>query len=165
MVVLGVGREIGLFDAAALSRDPATYLILHPFRGLGSVVALFALSCGMALGAARAVFAKDPRVFDPGGSAWGRVLLEDRPRDRPEVAVAVELRDGRRIMGRVRTFSSELEDSRELALIGPLAAMAGASAPSTPMPGDFMLLREEQILSITGNYIAQQPAATEPLGG
>jgi hypothetical protein len=153
MLVLGFGRTLGLIDNHALARDPGAYVLLHPFRGLGSLAILFTLSCLVALVAALLVFAKDARAFDPGGSAWSQVFLDDRPKEATGIAVTVELCDQRRIMGRVRTFSSELEDSREIALTGPFRVQATPGAAFDLFDGDFMLLREEHIVTITGNYI------------
>jgi Family of unknown function (DUF6338) len=156
MAVLGISRQIDLLNVSALAEDPGRYLLLHPFRGLGSALALFALSCGISYGAGRAMFARRESAFDPAGSTWGRVMLDGRPKDCPEVAINVELSDRRVVLGRVYTFSAELEDSRELALIGPLAISPSWDQPFEDLPGDFMLLREEQILTIRGNYIPKQ---------
>lgn len=156
MAVLGISRQIDLLDVTSLADDPGQYLLLHPFRGLGSALALFALSSGIAYAAGQVVFVRRESAFDPAGSAWGRVILDGRPKDRPEVAVSVELGDQRIVQGRVYTFSAELEDSRELALIGPLAISQGRDQPFEDVAGDFMLLREEHIVTIRGNYIPKQ---------
>jgi hypothetical protein len=153
MAVLSLGRSWDVLDVAALAEDPGTYLLLHPVRGLGSILASFVLSSLLALAIALIVFAKRKSVFEPAGSTWGRVFFEDRPPAKPDVVVTVELIDGRRLAGRVGSFTAQLEESREIALIGPLAASPSATTPLTRMDGDFAVIREEHIATITGAYI------------
>jgi hypothetical protein len=160
MVVLGVGRWWGVIKASSLARDPGTYLLLHPFRGLGSVLAMFILSCVAAWIAARAVFVRRESVFEPAGTAWGKVMWEDRPTPSHVVLATVELKDGRRVAGVVRSFTAELAANRELALTRPLGAQLDAGKPMLEIDDDFILLREEQIVSIAGRYIPRTPAAS-----
>jgi hypothetical protein len=153
-VVLSVGRTHDFLDASALANDAGTYLLEHAVRGPGSLLVSFALSCALAWLAARIVFATRQSVFEPGGSTWGRVFLEDRPRSDDLIYATLELTDGRRLRGYLHSFTSELEDSRELALRGPLQASTGAADPLEDMGGDFILIREDQIATITGVYVS-----------
>jgi hypothetical protein len=153
MLVLSLDRWWDFLDASALANEPGTYLLLHPVRGLGSMLASFALSCLFAWLAALAAFSRRESVFEPGGSAWARMFFENRPATKAEVLVTVELKDGRRLAGRVGSFSAELEDSRELALVAPLAASPNAATRLARTTGDFIIVREEQIGTITGVYV------------
>ncbi len=155
-VVLAGARAWGILETTAFAAHPGTYLLQHPVRALGPALAVFHLSCLLAWFSALIAFAKQPRVFEPAGSTWARVFFKDRPPHATEVVVTVELRDGRRVAGRVHSYTAQLEDDRELALIGDLAAATGG-APLTRMDGDFLLVRESQIATITGRYFT--PAA------
>jgi len=156
--VLLVARWTGIFDAAAFGDDPGRYVLEHPLRGLGPIAGTLAASTGLAALAARLLH-KGPAAFDPAGSAWGRTLWDDRPSDRHVVRLIVELRDGRRVHGYMRAFTADLEDSRELALAKPLAAQAGPGARLEELDDDFLVLREDQIASLTGTYVLPGTAA------
>jgi hypothetical protein len=62
----------------------------------------------------------------------------------------------------LRTFSAEFEDAREIALSKPLSARAPWQARGEVLAADFLILREDQIVSITGTYIA--PSSSEADG-
>jgi hypothetical protein len=162
MVVLGIGRWWSVIKASSLARDPGTYLLLHPFRGLGSVLATFSLSCVLAWIAARAVFKSQESVFHPAGTSWAKVMWEDLPSASHRVLVTVELKDGRRVVGVVRSFTAELAANRELALTPPIGAQFAAGKELIQIDDDFILLREEQIVSIAGRYVPRPPARSSP---
>ena len=122
----------------------------------------FAVSCGLALLAARIVFAKRESVFEPGATTWRSLFFDKRPPSKPLVVTTLELKDGRRLAGRIGSFTAELEDSRELGLVGPLFASPNGRARLEPMGGDFIVLREEQIATITGVYVEPKAESTAP---
>jgi hypothetical protein len=160
MVVLGLTAQWwGILDSRALADDPGTYLLLHPFRGFGPLLATFALSCLLAWLAAQAVFIRHESVFEPGGSAWARVLWDDLPSSKHRVLLTVELKDGRRVIGVARSFTFEFADNRELALSRPLAVQLRADKPLIDSDDDFIVLRENEIESIAGRYVGVSSAS------
>ena len=176
-IVLIVVRETNIVDTSALADDPGRYLLEHPLRGLGSLLASFALSCLLTwlgahsfFGLRRKIQSRRARsrptrrvVFEPAGSTWENVFNEDRRDDDTDVVVTLELVDGRRLAGVVRSYTTQLEDNRELALAGPLCAAPNASAPLEPMGGQFLVVREDQIATITGVYVDQPVEPPEPV--
>jgi hypothetical protein len=135
-IVLVVVREYDIVHTSELAADPGTYVLEHPLRGLGSLLASFALSCFLTWLSARGFFSLRHKlrsrraqsrptrrvVFEPAGSTWARVFDEDRPSNDTDVIATLELTDGRLLAGRVRSYTAQLEDDRELALVRPLVA-------------------------------------------
>jgi hypothetical protein len=160
MIVLGVGRWLQAIEPKALVRDSGTYLVLHPFRGLGSVLVTFLLSCLLAWLAAFAIFFRKSKSFEPAGTTWANVIW-GRLSDEQYVAARVELTDGRHVVGKVLNFTAQFEPNRELALGRPLGVQAGADKPLEPLDADFLLLREDAIANITGSYrvVSETPPA------
>lgn len=159
-LVLMLTRWWGVVDAGALADDPGRYLLFHPVRVLGPTLAAFGLSWAIAWVVAQLMFAKSEPMVDPAATVWGRTFWDSRPSEQHVVVATVELKDRRRVAGQLSGFSIELEDSRELALARPIAA----SLPGQPLvevEDDFVILREEQIASIAGNYVL--PGAAQPL--
>jgi hypothetical protein len=152
-LVLLVFRWFDVVDLQALADEPGRYVLLQPARGLGTLLATFAASCGLAWLAAQIVFVRKETVFHPAGTAWAKVFWDDRPSSEHAVLVIVELIDGRRIIGPVSGFTSEMEENRELALRRPIAVRAGADAEIMVTDDDFLIIREDQIRSISGRYI------------
>jgi hypothetical protein len=168
MAVLSLGREWEFLDASALADDPGRYLLLHPFRGLGSMLGSFLLSSALAGIAAIVVFAKRQSVFDLSSSTWRQTFYEGRPNRDLEVFATIELTDGRRLAGYVDSFTVNLQENRELALRRPVIAAPDAAAQWQPMVGDFLIIRENQIATITGLYVdpaklleSERPAVSE----
>jgi hypothetical protein len=158
-IVLILGRELNLIDPTGFADDPGTYVIEHPLRALGSLLAVFLLSCLLSWLAALAVFAKRAAVFEPAGSTWARMFHEDKPQDDTEVIATVELIDGRRLAGRVRSYTAQLEDDREIALKGLLGAAPSNTAPLQAMSCDFIIVRESQVATIAGVYLTPTVAS------
>ena len=154
MAILIAERPLDFLDTLALVDDPGRYLLLHPLRGLGPLLASFALSCLLAYLAALVFFARRQSVFEPAGSTWTRTFYENLPnRKSSQVFVTLEMTDGRRIGGYLDSFTFEHDDNRELALRAPLAAAVSASDPLKEMGGAFLIIREKQIATITGLYV------------
>ena len=154
MIVLGAARWVDVIDTPAFIDDPGRYVLLHPFRSVGPLLVTFVLSSGLAHLLARAVFAKSESVFEPAGSAWARMIYDDRPTNDHHVILTVEMKDGRYLIGLVRTFTAELDGARELALTQPIGVAAGPGAPVIRLDDrDFMLIREEQIAHLAGTYV------------
>ena len=167
MLVLGVGRSLHAIAPKALVRDSGTYFVLHPFRGLGSVLVTFLLSCLLAWLAALVAFAREPASFEPAGTTWLNVIW-GRLAPHDYVAVRVELTDGRRFVGKVLNFTAQFDASRELALGRPLGVQVRAGEPVQPIDADFILLREDKIAHIVGSYRDLQPfqpASPPPAAG
>jgi hypothetical protein len=153
ITLLVVTRWLDAVDASALADDPGRYLLLHPARGLGPMLASFALSCVLAWAAAQMVFVRHQSVFHPGGTSWIQALWEDRPSAEHVVLVTIELTDGRRVIGLVRSFTTEFVDNREITLGPPIGAQANPAAQMVQLDDDFLILREDEIASIVGRYI------------
>lgn len=175
MVVLGVAATWwGTLDSKAFADDPGTYVLLHPFRGLGPVLAMLTLSCLLAWLAALVVFARRESVFEPGGSVWAQVLWHDLPKPNHLPLLTVELKDGRRVIGVARSFTYEFTESRELALGSPLAVQLRADKPLINSDDAFIVLRENEISSIAGpasrramrsaHFVGSRPSSTENSG-
>jgi hypothetical protein len=158
LIVLSVGDALDALDTGALANSAKDYLLAEPVRVLGSLVVLFALSYGGAAIAALLMHRRHRAVFKPGTNAWQEVFWWGRD-SRTDVTLAhIELRDGRRIAGKLRTFTAESEDNREIALVSPIAAQTTRGGRMEHVADRFVVLREADILYITGGYWPGQPA-------
>lgn len=151
-IVLTAGARWNLVDTRALAESPGTYLLTAPVSGLGSLGALGILSYGLAWGVARFLARGKEAAFRPGGNSWEQVFWEDRPSARHVAIVTVELRDGRKVVGRLRSFTAESGDNRELALGWPIAVQATTSSHLVQTADAFLTVRERDILYISGRY-------------
>jgi hypothetical protein len=160
LVLLG-SRSLDLMNVSALLEDPGRYLLLHPARGLGPMLATFGLSCVLAWAAGQLLFVRRESVFHPGSTAWIEAMWDARPSAQHLVLVTIELIDGRRVAGLVRGFTTELEDNREITLHRPIGAQHDQRSEMVEINDDFLVLRENQIASIAGRYVPPASAADQ----
>jgi hypothetical protein len=66
--------------------------------------------------------------------------------------VTIELRDGRKCAGVLAGFTSQLDESRELALVAPIAMTPQKGGALVKTRDAFLLLREQDILYVAGRY-------------
>lgn len=79
------------------------------------------------------------------------------------VRLTAELRDGRKIEGRWGGMTAGVDESRELYLLAPFRISLGRSSPPVVLSAAFVLLREADILAISGEYVA--PISVPANGG
>jgi hypothetical protein len=152
MLVLGLVRVKHFVDPSVLSAEGPRYLVRHPFRGFGGLAAMFALSSAMAFFLARVLHRSQADHLETGTSVWYRVLWKGRPTQNHLPLITVDLKDGRRVVGVLRTFTASVEENRELALSKPIAAGIPANGPLQRTKDEFVILREEEIASVSGVY-------------
>ena len=70
------------------------------------------------------------------------------------VRLTAELRDGRKIEGTWGGMTAGAEENRELYLRAPFRISRGESSSPTVLAAAFVLLREADILAISGEYVA-----------
>jgi Family of unknown function (DUF6338) len=152
LVVVNEWRGLGV-DVDALATAGDTYLLTEPLRGLGTVLAILALSFGLAYGAARLRLPSEAPIL-PGFSVWDQVFaLAEKGR---RAYAALELRDGRRFAGYVHVWDvGTSEENRDLALQAPIKAQfPGAPSLDLDETVHFMTFREDDIRWMT---VTQEP--------
>jgi Family of unknown function (DUF6338) len=151
LLIIGcLADATGLADVRAFVSHPHTYLARHPLKILWLVALSLALAYGIAWGAALLVHRKDATIR-PAGSAWSEVLTDRCPPGHG-VRVTAELRDGRKVQGTYGGMTLGADENRELYLRGPMRQLVGSR--QTSLPDAFLVLRECDILAISGNYEA-----------
>jgi hypothetical protein len=150
-------------NAHWLAAHPASYASHHPLRLLW----LLALTLGLAYLIAFVVAHlthRAPDAIRPAGSAWTEAFIDERPKGSAAV-LTVELRDGRKVEGTLRAHTPSVDYNRELYLTAPLRVQAGpASAPARLDSTSFMVLRETDILAVSGKYVAAEPVGSRGPG-
>jgi hypothetical protein len=150
-------------DAHWLAAHPANYAGQHPLRLLWLVALTLGLAYLIAFAVAK-VRHRTPDVIRPAGSAWTEAFKKDCPKGRVAV-LTVELRDGRKVEGTLRAHTPSVDYNRELYLTAPLRVQAGpASAPTGLGSTSFMVLRETDIIAVSGKYVGAKPAGSHPPG-
>jgi hypothetical protein len=145
-------------NAHWLAVDPASYVGHHPLRLLWLVAVTLGLAYLIAFAVAK-VTHRTPDVIRPAGSAWTEAFIKECPKGRVAV-LTVELRDGRKVEGTLRAHTQSVDYNRELYLSAPLRVQAGpASAPVRPGSTAFMVLRETDIIAVSGKYVGGKPLA------
>ena len=153
MVVLLVGDVTGWLEPSRITRDAKAYLIVDPVRGLVALLAVFVIAYGLAYGAARLSHLRDPPAVAPGATGWYEAFWLERPADDHLTIVTVELRDRRRVTGRLTHFTIEHGGDRELVLGAPILVRAtGDSEPSRTRDA-FLVPRERDVAYIAGRYV------------
>jgi len=155
-IVLALGEAIGALNTVKLSADFDGYVLTEPIRAFSALLLFYGLAYGGALLAARVVHRSEDEEVDTAGSLWHRAMRLDLPDDRVSM-VTVELKDGRKVVGRLRGFTIESGHNRELALKRPIGASAGPTSLPAELDDDFMVIREEQIACVSGRYVAASP--------
>jgi Family of unknown function (DUF6338) len=157
LIVGGIADWQGIANAHGLVSHPHDYLGHHPLRVLWIVAVSLALAYGLAWVAARAIHPHAPSIR-PAGSAWTEAFIVKRPASQG-VRLTAELRDGRKIEGIWGGMTGGAEENRELFLRAPFRISRGQSSPATKMSAAFVLLRETDILAISGEYV--EPVAVK----
>ncbi len=134
--------------------DASKYLVTDPLPGIGGLIIFFLIAYGAPWGIARLIPENRDlkKLWAPGRSVWLTTFFKDLPSKKHVPLVTVELRDGRKIVEVLRCFSGEVEDNRELTLARPLEAQASPGALLQPISADFVVLREAEVLYISGLY-------------
>ena len=152
LVVLVLGHTTHALDTTALGKHANEYFLHHPVRGLGSLMLLFLLSYGGAAVSASIANPQRDAVVRPGSNAWQEAFWRRRPTPNHIAIVTIELRDGRKATGILGGFTTELLDSRELALHSPIAVQASPNAEAHETEDAFMVIREADVLYVAGRY-------------
>lgn len=159
LIVGGVADWSGVASVDGLVLDPHVYLGHHPLRVLWLVAVALALAYGLAWVAARAVHRHTTNIR-PAGSAWAEAFILKRP-DLHGVRLTAELRDGRKIEGTWGGMTAGADENRELYLRAPFRISRGQNSASAVMSAAFVLLREADILAISGEYVVPASVLTD----
>jgi hypothetical protein len=148
-IALFVFRELDVIVPAALERDGTGYLLLHPLRAFLVLAGAATASLALAWIAARIVYRGDPPSQRP-GTTWRQVLGANK--DRAAVAT-VALRSGRLIQGVILAYELHPPtEPRDIALGQPLFVVDAATASTTRLFGDALVLSEGEIEWISVDY-------------
>jgi type IV secretory pathway VirB2 component (pilin) len=154
LAVAGLAKIIGVHD---LSHHPTAYIKNHPLRLLWLVAVVLVVACGVAYAAARISHLRQAASIRPAGTAWSEAFVRDLPRASDVIRATVELRDGRKIEGTLAGTTAGAVENREIYLAAPLRVQARGGAAAQTLPDRFMLVRENDVLAISGRYIAGMP--------
>ena len=152
-----VAQATGLLDIGSLLHHTSDYLRHEPGRVIGCALAALLLSYAVADLAARLLY---PRPKGEAGKAagvyrqhtvWYDLLEEQRPR-RNGVVATVEMVDGSQFLGSLARFTPTDGESRELALVAPIAIRRPGGKAEEFKGGDFLLIREDQVRYLAGRY-------------
>lgn len=158
LVVLSVTDSINFIDTEALARDGATYVVSHPARGLGSFVAILAMSYLGTWIVALCIHRGRPASFAP-TSMWHQVLKSASDNNR--AFATLELRDRRVVSGYVYAYTalpSEPETSA-IALHAPLKARAPHATEPVDLQDQFLIVRGDEVVYLSVQY---QPSPALP---
>jgi hypothetical protein len=150
-----IAAALSALNIRSLAQEPAAYYHQHPVLVIGLAAAALVVAYPVAWVMARLTYHSKPVTNVP-GSAWFRMLSSARPSKEHGVYATVEMRDGRKVAGTVASFTLD-EDSpnREIALWEPVVQMPGQLKPAAlGLTDRFVLLRETDILAISGQYYA-----------
>lgn len=150
-VILMISGSTGLLDLSALVERPRAYLIAEPMRVLATLLATGGASYALAWTVGVIRHREEQAVVHPGRTMWLEMLWHAKPSQAHSTIATVELRDGRTVVGMVGGFTAQDSEQRELALQAPLAARSG-TGEFEPLPDTFLLIREDDILYLTGKY-------------
>lgn len=151
-IVLAAADAFDALNTAELRKDLATYILDEPIRVFLAAAAFYGLAYGGAYLAARIGYRGRAPAIEPGGTGWGQAFSSNRPNESTSVTVTIELKDGRRIAGGLKSFTPGSQDNREIVLVQPLAGTLKPGGRQMPMNDHFVVLREDQIAVISGVY-------------
>jgi len=161
ILVLLLAHETAWIDTKALANETTLYVLQNPLRAPAALATVFVLGYAGAGVTARLLYrGKNPRI-QPGFVPWHRVFLQDRPNDDSSVFVTVYMRDGSKIAGTLGAYTLEHGDNREIALVAPMAKQL-KEAVAEPLDEAFVVLREEDVLYMTGHYITGAKLQSDP---
>jgi hypothetical protein len=156
IIVLLASHATSWLDPKALADETTHYVLQNPLRAPAALAAVFVLGYAGAAAAAHLIYPSKKGRVQPGAVPWHRVFLEERPSDDSAVFVTVHMRDGVKIAGTLASYTLERADNREIALVAPLAIQPQDTGPR-PLAQSFIVLREADVIYITGHYITQAP--------
>lgn len=149
MGVISGAQAIALIDVEAVRREGLDYLLLQPLRGFATLGSIYVLSCLLGGLSALAVHWKKQPSQRP-GAVWRDVLGQKK--ETHDAWATVELRDGSFLQGQVASYTLEASEPRELALKAPMHQRRPESTETEDMRGDFLILREEDVLCVVVEY-------------
>ena len=159
LVTVWLADVVGAINAHALASQLTPYFHRNTLAVVGLVLVVLVVAYSLAGTIAWLIYRRESVSIRPAGTSWYDAFWESRPARSDVVVVTVELRDQRRIIGVLRSFSTGLEDSRELGLCAPIGVQAGPRAKPTTTDDRFIVLREADVLAVSGRYVA---GATPP---
>jgi hypothetical protein len=164
LAVLSLADAANVINIHILSGDPQHYVEDHPLRLLWLIAVTLLTGYTLAWAGARLIHLRTEASIVPGGTAWGNVFRAELPHPYDVVRVTAELRDGRKLTGPLGGFTTDADDDRELCLAYPiLVQLPDSGAETTKLEDDFVVVREADILAISGTYLPGQPPAARPL--
>jgi hypothetical protein len=152
-IVLSVVNATGFVNTSLVREDFAQYVLTQPLRVFVSFLAFYAFAYGIAFSLALFSFRGDIKAIEPGSSAWIRTMWVDLPNKKKPPVITVELKDGRKFAGGLRTFTGTPEEDREIALARPIKVKVGPHAETVELSDDFIVFREDDIALLSGRYI------------
>jgi hypothetical protein len=165
LAVAALADWLGLFDVHVFSLSPHSYFAYHPLRILWLLALVLTVAYGIAFVAAHILHRQHPANIRP-GTAWTQAFRAARSLDSGLlVRATVELRDGRKVEGTLGAHSTEIAENRELLLKAPMRVLAGHSAVPESLSDDTMVLREIDILAVSGRLVqtdVMPPRNTQP---
>ena len=165
LIALIIGKSTHFLNVVALSNHPGRYVVRHPGDASLGALVLLTVSYGLAWLVAANMPGRGPRVYPD--SAWYAMLERRLPPDHAIVAT-VELRDGRRITGLVRSFTAEQTsvDDRELTLgrseIDSMKVLLPQADDPSDLGEDFIILRGGDIANLAARYVPLGQAQKSP---
>jgi hypothetical protein len=155
LALAGLARVIGVHN---LSHDPTAYIKNHPLRVLWLVAVVLIVAYSVAYVAARISHLRQVASIRPAGTAWSEAFARDLPRASDVIRATIELHDGRKIEGTLAGTTAGAVENREIYLVAPLRVQARGGKAGQTLSDQFMLVRESDVLAISGRYVAGIPA-------
>jgi hypothetical protein len=153
ILVLLLARETSWLEPKALADSTTIYVLRNPLRAPVAFATVFVLGYAGAAAAAHLIYRRKNPLIQPGLAPWHRVFLQDRPGNESSVFVTVHMRDGKRIAGALGAYTLEHAENREVALVAPIAIQEDEAQQATVARESFVVLREADVLYMTGHYI------------
>ena len=146
-----------VLSTSRFATDPAAYFRGHTLPVIGLAAVVLVVAYVFAYGLASIVHRKQTASVRPEGTSWYDAFWENRPTANDVVVVTIELRDHRKITGKLRSFTTGLEDSREIGLAAPIAVKASPSSTAQTIDDRFIVVREADVLTVSGRYVPGPP--------
>jgi hypothetical protein len=162
LAIAALANLLGIVNVHRFSAGPHAFFANHPLRVLWLLAVVVLCAYAIAYLAAHLVHWKQPATIQA-GTAWTQAF---DPARRPEnsviVRATIELHDGRKIEGTLGGHTTEVSDNRELLLRAPLRAQAGRDATPVTLTDTFAVLRETDVVVISGRFVAARPSDKKP---
>ena len=157
LVTVWAADVVHAVNAVQLARRPHAYFHRHTLAVLALLLVVLVFAYAFAAVVALLIHRRETGSIRPEATSWYDAFWEDRPGRTDIVVVTVELRDQRKVTGVLRSFTIGLDDSRELGLCAPIAVQAGPRATATTTDDRFIVLREADVLAVSGRYLPGIP--------